>query len=246
MHSDLGHGVSESLRGLSVVVTGASSGIGLATAEAMAAQGARVCMVARRAEVLAREAARIGGFALAGDVTSVSDVERIRSHLAEHIGGPPDVLVNAAGFFSIDPLAETKVEDFDRNLAANLRAPFLVLRAFVPAMKARGSGHIVNVGSIAGRTAFPGNGAYGASKFGLRGMHEVMAAELAGSGVRLSLVEPAATDTPLWDPVNPDGRDDLPGRASMLSPGDVARAIVFIISQPVGVEISHLGLQSVR
>jgi NADP-dependent 3-hydroxy acid dehydrogenase YdfG len=246
VHPELPHGLSDPLRGLSVLITGGSSGIGLATAEAMVARGARVAMVARSRDVLEREAERIGGQALIGDMTSATDVERVRASLVEMIGAAPDILVNAAGFFSIETLAETSFDDFDRNVAVNLKAPFLLLRAFLPAMKARGSGHIVNVGSVAGRLAFPGNGAYSASKFGLRGLHEVLAAELAGTGIRASLVEPAATDTPLWDPVDPDEREGLPSRASMLSPADVARAIVFITSQPPGVEISTLGVRSVR
>jgi hypothetical protein len=91
------------------------------------------------------------------------------------------------------------VEAFDRMIAVNLRAAFLLMRAFVPGMLARGRGHIVTIGSVAGRQAFPSNGAYSASKFGVRGLHAVLAAELRGTGVRATFVEPAATDTPLWD-----------------------------------------------
>jgi NADP-dependent 3-hydroxy acid dehydrogenase YdfG len=113
-------------------------------------------------------------------------------------------------------------------------------------MLARGSGHVVNVSSIAGRLAFPGNAAYSASKFGLRGMHEVLAAELRGTGVRATLIEPAATDTPLWDALQPDDRPDLPSRTSMLNVEDVARAIVYAVEQPAGIEVSLLALQSSR
>jgi NADP-dependent 3-hydroxy acid dehydrogenase YdfG len=111
-------------------------------------------------------------------------------------------------------------------------------------MLARGHGHLVQLGSVAGRVAYPGNGAYSASKFGLRGLHEVLLQELRGTGVRATLVEPAATDTPLWDPLDPDGRDDLPSRAAMLRPEDVARAVVFAISQPRGVQIPVLAVEA--
>ena len=110
-------------------------------------------------------------------------------------------------------------------------------------MLERGSGHIVNVGSVAGRLAIPGNGAYSASKFGLRGLHAVLAQELRGTGVRCTLVEPAATDTALWDALNPDARSDLPRRGEMLRPEDVARAVLFAVTQPRGVELSHLAIR---
>jgi NADP-dependent 3-hydroxy acid dehydrogenase YdfG len=92
--------------------------------------------------------------------------------------------------------------------------------------------------------AYPENGAYSASKFGLRGLHEVLVQETRGTGVRATLVEPGATDTALWDPVDPDGRDDLPSRAQMLSPDDVARAVLFAATQPAGVEIPVIAVQS--
>jgi NADP-dependent 3-hydroxy acid dehydrogenase YdfG len=246
MHAEHGDGVSDSLRGRTVLIIGASSGIGLATAEVMAAAGARVGMVARRKEVLERAAERVGGLSYAADVTAVGDVEGLSKWWVEMYAAAPDILINAAGAFTIDPFTETTPEDFDRNLAANLKAPFLVLRAFLPGMKSRGSGHVVNVGSIAGQTAFPGNGAYSASKFGLRGMHEVLAVELSGSGVRLSLIDPAATDTPLWDPLAAREGQGLPTRVSMLRAEDVARAILFVTNQPEGVEVSHLAIRSVR
>ena len=113
-------------------------------------------------------------------------------------------------------------------------------------MLERGSGHVVSIGSVAGRVAFPGNGAYGASKFGLRGLHAVLAEEVGGTGVRATLIEPAATDTPLWDPLDPDARGDLPSRAAMLRPEDVARAVVYALAQPAGVEVSTLALRASR
>jgi NADP-dependent 3-hydroxy acid dehydrogenase YdfG len=91
-----------------------------------------------------------------------------------------------------------------------------------------------------------GNGAYGASKFGLRGLHQVLAEEVRGTGVRATLVEPSATDTPLWDPLDPDSRADLPSRSSMLSPDDIARAVVFALVQPAEVELSLLAIRSAR
>jgi NADP-dependent 3-hydroxy acid dehydrogenase YdfG len=232
--------------GLRVLVTGASSGIGLAVAGAFRTRAAWVGLVARDPGRLSDAVSKVGGAALSRDVTSADQVELLRQDVAGVIGGAPDVIVNSAGSFLLAPFTETSPEDFDRQVDVNLRGPFLVTRAFLPAMLARGSGHVVNVSSIAGRLAFPGNAAYSASKFGLRGMHEVLAAELRGTGVRATLIEPAATDTPLWDALQPDDRPDLPSRTSMLNVEDVARAIVYAVEQPAGIEVSLLALQSSR
>lgn len=232
------------LRGRTALVTGASRGIGRAVANALAAAGAWVGLVARGEADLAAAAAECGGLALPADVSSPQDVHGLTAYLLELLGDAPDLLVNAAGVFSLAPFAETDPAEFDRHLAVNLRGPFLTTRALLPLMLARRSGHVINIGSVAGREAFPGNAAYGASKFGMRGMHEVLAAEVRGTGVRASLVEPAATDTPLWDPVDPDGRDDLPSRSQMLRAEDVARAVLFAAAQPAGVEIPLLVVRS--
>jgi NADP-dependent 3-hydroxy acid dehydrogenase YdfG len=110
-------------------------------------------------------------------------------------------------------------------------------------MLERGSGSIVNVGSVAGRKPFPGNASYAASKFGLRGYHAVLLEELRGTGVRASLVEPAATDTGLWDPLDPDADPALPDRAAMLRPDDVAAAVLFVVTRPDGVVIPTLRVE---
>jgi NAD(P)-dependent dehydrogenase (short-subunit alcohol dehydrogenase family) len=133
---------------------------------------------------------------------------------------------------------------FDGQIAANLRAPFLVTRAFLPLMLRRGSGHLVSIGSVAGRVAFAENGAYAASKFGLRGLHEVLLQEVRGTGVRATLVEPAATDTPLWDPIDPDSRPGFPSRAAMLRAADVARVVVFAAAQPRHVQIPFVAVEA--
>ncbi|HET8657236.1 MAG TPA: SDR family oxidoreductase [Longimicrobiaceae bacterium] len=228
------------------VVTGASRGIGLEVARLLGEAGARVAMVARTERDLAAAADAVGGHALPADVTSPESVRSLAARVVEWAGDSPEIVVNCAGAFAIAPLVETDPEVFARGLDVNLRGPFLVTRAFLPRMMERGGGSIVNVGSIAGRVALPGNAAYSASKFGLRGLHEVLSAEVRGTGVRATLVEPAATDTPLWDPLDPDSRPDLPARAEMLRPAEVARAILFALAQPPEVEISVVSLRSAR
>lgn len=234
------------LQGKTALVTGASRGIGLAIARALAASGVRVAVVARSADALHDAAGEIGALAFPTDVTSAEAVDDLAARVSVGLAGAPDFVVNSAGSFALSTVSSTTGEEFDRQLEVNLRGPFLVMRAFLPAMLARRSGHIVSIGSVAGRVAFAGNGAYSASKFGLRGLHEVLAEETRGSGVRTTLIEPAATDTPLWDALDPDSRSDLPSRAAMLRPDDVARAVHFVLSQPESVEISLLAIRGTR
>jgi NADP-dependent 3-hydroxy acid dehydrogenase YdfG len=135
------------------------------------------------------------------------------------------------------------VKGFDESVAINLRGPFLVNRALLPAMLERGRGLIVNVGSVAGRKALRGNAAYSASKYGLRGYHEVLLEELRGTGVRATLLEPAATDTPLWDPLDADRDPRLPSREQMLRPDDVAEAVLFVATRPDTVRVPLLQIE---
>lgn len=234
------------LAGRTALVTGASRGIGRSVARLLSGAGAWVGMVARGEDELARAADEAGGHAIPADVSSPPAVHSLAAYLDDLLGDGPDIVVNSAGAFSLGRISEIDPAEFEHHLAVNLRAPFLLIRAFLPRMLARGSGHIVSIGSIAGRIALPGNGAYGASKFGLRGLHAVLAEEVAGTGVRATLLEPAATDTPLWDPLDPDSRSDLPSRASMLRPDDVARAVLYALSQPAGVEVSSIALRASR
>lgn len=231
------------LGGRSALVTGASSGIGLAIARALADAGARVVMVARHEEPLARAAAAFGGIALAADVADEQSVGALRARVEAELRGSPDMVVSAAGAFELAPVAELEVGAFDRMVAVNLRAPFLLARAFLPGMLRRGSGHLLTIGSIAGRAAFPHNGGYSASKFGVRGLHAVLDAELRGTGVRATLVEPAATDTPLWDDVDPSRHPGLPPREAMLSARAVADAVVYALTRPAEVDVRTLLLE---
>jgi NAD(P)-dependent dehydrogenase (short-subunit alcohol dehydrogenase family) len=235
--------VVETLRGRTALVTGGSKGIGLATARLLAAAGASVHVLARDPAAAAATCAASGGDVWAADVTDDADVWSAMDALTERLGAPPDVVVGSAGSFAMRPLHDTSVAEFDRQIDVNLRGAFLVIRALLPAMLARGTGDLVQIGSVAGRRAFPSNGAYSAAKFGLRGMHEVLLEELRGTDVRATLVEPAATDTPIWDPLDPDAVAGLPSRSEMLRAEDVAEAVLFAVTRPSHVRVPLLQIE---
>jgi len=235
--------VDAGLRGRTALVTGGSKGIGLATARLLAAAGASVHVLARDPSPAARTCAESRGDVWSVDVTDDVDVWDAMDTFRDRVGGPPDIVVNSAGSFLMAPFHETSVEEFDRQIAVNLRGTFLVIRALLPDMLARGSGDLVQIGSVAGRKAFPSNGAYAAAKFGLRGMHEVLVEELRGTGVRATLVEPAATDTPIWDPMDPDSAPGLPARTEMLRAEDVAEAVLFAVTRPSHVRVPSLQIE---
>jgi len=231
-----------SLSGQTALVTGASRGIGRATARALAMAGARVFLLARTRADLETAAAECGGLASAHvcDVTDAAALQALLGEVVATAAGAIDILVNNAGVFPLAPVLDTTPDSFERTLAANLSAPFRVLHGVLPGMRARGRGHVVTIGSVADRRIFGGNGAYSASKFGARALHEVLREECAGTGVRTTLVSPAATDTPIWDPVDPDNTPGFPPRASMLRAEDVADAVLWAVTRPPHVNVDEL------
>lgn len=222
------------LTGGLAVVTGASRGIGLAIAEELAARGMRVARLARSISAGQHAAFRD----IPCDVSGDDAVAGAAATILEE--GTPRVLINNAGAFTTAPVAETTPEEFRRQMEVNVIGPFLVLRALLPAMAGTG-GHVVTIGSIADYRILPGNAAYAASKHAVRALHDVVAAEYHGR-LRCTLVSPGPTDTPLWDPLDPDHRADLPDRADMLQPADVADAVVYALTRPARVDVSLIRL----
>ena len=232
------------LSGRTAVVTGASRGIGAGIAERLANEGVRVAMVARTESKLRERAAGIAGsIPVVCDVTDPESVERAAKEIRDQLGGGPDILVNNAGIFSVAVAEETTAEAFIATVNTNLVGPFLFVRAFLGGMKKRGTGHIVTIGSVADRTIYTGNAAYSAAKFGLRAVHEVLRAELRGSGVRTSLISPAATNTEIWNDVtitDPAGKPH--SKRPMLEPDDVVQAVLFALTRPHRVNVDELRL----
>jgi NADP-dependent 3-hydroxy acid dehydrogenase YdfG len=219
------------------LVTGASRGIGLAVATTLQEAGMHVVRLARSLT----NAATRQRTDVAVDVSQPAAVERALERVVNEIG-VPDVVVNNAGVFIVKPLAETTAADFAATVATNLTAPFLVARALIPRMVARGSGHLVSVGSISDYVGFPGSSAYAASKFGLRGMHEVIRAETARTRVRTTLISPGPVDTELWDEVDPDSKPGFTKRSDMMRAEDVAAAVLFAVTQPERVNVTEIRL----
>lgn len=238
-------GAGGPLAGRWAVVTGASRGIGADVARRLVADGARVALVARSRDALESLARELGvdeATPVPCDLGHPGAPEHAARRIHELAAGAPDIVVNSAGAFSIAAAHETSVEVFRRTLETNLTAPFALVRAFLPAMLTRGSGHLVTLGSIADRAVLPGNAAYAASKHGLRALHEVLRAELRGTGVRASLVSPGAVDTELWDPIDPDSQPGFTPRARMLTPADVADAVRWVLLAPSTLNVDELRL----
>lgn len=223
------------LTGKIAVVTGASRGIGLATAERLAAAGATVIRIARSL-VPGKEPRFID---LPGDLSDLATPERLgRTILAQY--GTPDLLVNNAGVFDRIPLEQSTTEELVRQLQVNLVGAFGMLRSLVPAMAGK-QGMVITVGSVADITGVPQNSIYSATKYGLRGLHEALAAEYRDS-VRFSLVSPGPTDTPIWDLPDRPGVSPVRSRDAMLRADDVADAIVYVATRPARVHIEVLRL----
>jgi NAD(P)-dependent dehydrogenase (short-subunit alcohol dehydrogenase family) len=220
------------LAGRVAVVTGASRGIGAATAEAVAARGAHVVAAARNAGALGEVAERIrrsGGQATAvrTDVSQAADVERLFA-VAGQAGGPT-ALVCAAAVLTSVPFAETSLETWQRTLGINLTGAFLCCRAAFAAMRSAGQGRIVNIASLSGVYAtekFPGLAAYNISKYGVIGLTEAVAVEGKPHGISAICVSPGAVDTAMLREANPELR---PG----LTPADVAELIVALLDSPL-------------
>jgi 3-oxoacyl-[acyl-carrier protein] reductase len=210
------------------VVTGAGRGVGRAVALALSRRGYRLALVGRVSAGHAESAAASGGVELLTHFDDAASLERTASRVLDELGTPA-VVVHNAGLVVRARIEDTSVEDWDRQLDVNLRAPFVLTRAFLPAMRRSGSGRFVFVGSISGTLGSPGAAAYAASKWGLTGFAKSLAEELKDSGLMSAIVLPGSIDT--------DMLKGAPFPARM-SAEEVARTIEFLA---VDAPLAHNG-----
>jgi NADP-dependent 3-hydroxy acid dehydrogenase YdfG len=223
------------------IVTGAGRGIGRAVALAFSREGARVALAARTAGELQEVTAFIRS--QNGQVLAVPTDVVQEASVAALVGGTltewgrVDILVAAAGVAAFGPVADSKLSEWDRMMAVNLRGVYLSCRAVLAPMMKQRRGTIINIVSVAAKRAIPGCAAYAASKHGVLGFTRVLAEEMRAHGIRVGALLPGAVDTSLWDQIpNPLAR------TRMLRPEDVAEAAVLMASLPAGASLEELTL----
>ncbi|WP_336029403.1 SDR family NAD(P)-dependent oxidoreductase [Geodermatophilus sp. FMUSA9-8] len=236
------------LTGKVALVTGASSGIGEATAVALADAGAAVAVGARRADRLEALAGRLRDsgarvLTLDLDVTDEASCRAAVARTREELGGL-DVLVNNAGVMLLGTIVGADVEDWRRMLSTNVLGLMYMTHAAIDGMVEQGSGDVVNISSVAGRTARKGAGVYNASKWAVNAFSESLRQEVTTRGVRISLVEPGAVATELTDHITqPEAKAASQRMAAEMTPlqaEDVARAIAYVVSQPPHVAVNEV------
>ncbi len=228
-----------------VAITGASSGIGEATARRLAADGHRLFLGARRTDRLDRLAMEItaaGGTAASRrlDVTEAADVEDFVAAAAERYGRV-DVMVNNAGVMPLSPLEALRTEEWNRMIDVNMRGVLHGIAAALPVMRAQGGGHIVNIASVGAHEVSPTAAVYCATKFAVRAISEGLRQESAGD-VRVTLVSPGVTESELADGIaDPAARAAMrASRAVALPASAIADAVAYAISQPPYVDVNEI------
>ncbi|WAM14778.1 MULTISPECIES: SDR family oxidoreductase [Rhodococcus] len=227
-----------------VLITGASSGIGEATARKLAADGHQVFLGARRTERLehlVREIGVGGGAAFRKlDVTDVADVQSFVEAARDHFGRV-DVVVNNAGVMPLSPLAALKIDEWNRMLDVNVRGVLNGIAAALPVMRSQGSGHFVNMASVGAYEVVPTAAVYCATKFAVRAISEGLRQESSGD-VRVTVVSPGVTESELADSISDDtAREDMKAyRAVALPAVAIANAIAFAIDQPADVDVNEI------
>lgn len=227
-----------------ILITGASSGIGEATARHLAAQGHRVVLGARRTDRLETVAAQIreaGGSAeyRTLDVTRLDDMQAFAA-FAEEKFGAPDVIINNAGVMPLSPLHELKIEEWNRMIDVNIRGVLHGIAAVLPGMQARKSGHVINVSSIGGHQVWATCAVYCGTKYAVRAISEGL--RLENKDVRVTIISPGVVESELADTISdPNARQAMVEfRQIALKPDAIARAIGYAITQPADVDVNEI------
>jgi NADP-dependent 3-hydroxy acid dehydrogenase YdfG len=238
------------LKGKIAIVTGASSGIGEATAELLAEQGVKVALVARRKDRLDKLAAKIekaGGEALVieADVTDKKVCKMVVDEVLKTYG-QIDILINNAGVMLLGPTKDAPLEEWERMVNLNLLGLLYMSYAALPSMREKKAGHLVNISSVAGRTATAGSAVYNATKWGVNAFTEALRQELAAEegGLRTTLIEPGAVLTELLSHNRPEVEETIKTRLGgikrRLDAEDIARGILYAVSQPAHVNVNEI------
>ena len=240
------------IAGKVVVITGASSGLGEATARLLSARGASVVLGARRVEridALAAELGRAGGQALAvqTDVTRAAEVQRLVDAAIDRFGRV-DVIVNNAGLMPSSPLDRRKIEDWDRMIDVNIKGVLYGIAAVLPHMQARKAGHIVNVSSVAGHKVRAGTAVYSATKHAVRVLTEGLRQEVKPYNIRTTILSPGAVDTELPDSITEaDVQAGVKQFYEIAIPAEAfARAVAYALEQPEDVDINEILFRPTR
>jgi short-subunit dehydrogenase len=227
------------------LITGASSGIGKATACAFAAAGINLALVSRKSENLeaVAAAARAVGVKAEAYPLDLAKIEQVQSGISAIASefGPVDILVNSAGMGYTGSLTETSLNDWQNVLDLNLTSVWQCILGVLPSMRDRRSGIIINVSSIAGSQTFPNWGAYCVSKFGLMALSKTLAAEERAAGIRVTAICPGSVNTPMWDTESVQADFD---RTAMLTPEIVAQSILHAVQLPTSAVIEEITLMS--
>jgi NADP-dependent 3-hydroxy acid dehydrogenase YdfG len=240
--------MADKLRGKVALVTGASSGIGEATALALAAEGANVAVAARRVDRLETLIKRIeegGGqaFPIQADVADEAQArEMVRT--AHDKWGRLDILVNNAGVMLLGQIDGADTEDWRRMVNTNVLGLMYATHTTLPLMKAQNVGHVVNISSVAGRTARAGSGAYNASKWGVVAFSEALRQEVYQNHIRVTVIEPGAVATELTEHItDPSAKKEIQEYVQAMTPlesEDIAAAVVYAVTQPQRVNVNEI------
>jgi NADP-dependent 3-hydroxy acid dehydrogenase YdfG len=244
--------MSNSIEGKVVVITGASSGLGEATARLLSAQGASVALGARRLDriqTLANELKARGGkaIAIATDVTECDQVKGLVD-AAMQAFGRIDVMINNAGLMPLSPFERLKIDDWDRMIDVNIKGVLYGIAAALPYMKQQKAGHVINVSSVAGHKVRPGNAVYAATKHAVLAFSEGLRMEVKPYNIRTTVISPGAVATELPSSVTePDVAEIVRKSYETAIPAEsFARAVAFAISQPEDVDVNEIVFRPTR
>ena len=240
--------MQQRLQGRVALVTGASSGIGEATAVALAEAGAKVAVTARRRERLDQLAGRLAALGaeplvLAADLQSSAEAQRVVRETEAHYGRL-DILVNNAGVMYLEPIIEADLGRWERMVQLNLMSLIAATQAALPGMRERRDGHVVNISSTAGRVSNPNAAAYSATKFGVNAFSEALRREVYQHNIRVSVIEPGAVATELREHIGHaaarQATNTWAENMRQLQAQDVAEAIAFCVTRPAHVNINEV------